>query len=253
MTYDHWEMHQTWPSLLSDEVHVWCIPLDVNARCYGQCRSLLDDAECKRADRFASQQDRERFVAAHAALRVILARYLQEEPNRLRFVYGAYGKPALDPTFTSVLCFNLAHSHDVGLCAVSDKRDVGVDIERVRPERLDHDVARHFFSVREQEELRSLPEFERVAGFFRCWTRKEAYIKGCGMGLALPLDSFDVPLALALSTELLPVHGRTMDASSWRLQDVSLNERFPGAVAATGDDWHARRLRWTWQESVLSC
>ena len=161
------------------EAHVWRIRL---APCPVD---LLSEDERARALRFHFPLHRHRFVAARSALRRILAAYLDLPPAELRFHYSPHGKPYLEHHW---LRFNLAHSEDLALCAVARAREIGVDIERIRPRPTQERIPERFFSPSEAAQLRALPP----EAFFHYWTAKEAYLKARGEGLAIPLDSFDV-------------------------------------------------------------
>jgi 4'-phosphopantetheinyl transferase len=123
---------------------------------------------------------RRRFVAAHAALRLILGAYLDLAPDALAFALGEHGKPSLrqplDPDGAR-LEFNLAHSGDLALVAVARDHPVGVDVERWSE--VEHlELAERFFSRTERDALRALASVAEQldAGFFAAWTRKEAYL-----------------------------------------------------------------------------
>lgn len=213
--------------LPADEVHVWRLTLDRPVETF---RELLQPDEIVRADRFYFEKDRKHFAVARGFLRLLLARYLHSDPKSLRFAYGAWGKPALDAEFReSSLRFNMSHSHGIALYAVTEGREIGVDVEYMRPDFATDDIARRFFSAFEFGLLCELPDHDRVAGFFRCWTRKEAYIKATGRGMSQPLDGFDVTLGSGEDVALL----RTEDGSHarWRLVDVPVNGDYAGAIA----------------------
>ena len=180
------------PSLLADEVHVWRLTLD---RPPERFLELLEPDEVERANRFYFERDRKHFVVARGFLRLLLGWYLHAGPKQLQFAYGAWGKPSLANEFCeSQLRFNMSHSHGVALYAVTQGREIGVDVEHVRAYFAGDYIARRFFSPHEVGDLRGLPEDDRVSAFFRCWTRKEAYIKATGRGMSQPLDGFDVTL-----------------------------------------------------------
>ena len=215
------------PALLEDEVHVWRLRLD---RSPEEFLALLDTDELARANRFYFEKDRKHFLVARGFLRLLLGRYLRLEPGQLQFSYGAWGKPALDGKFReSRLRFNMSHSHGVALYAVTEGREIGIDVEHVRPDFASDNVARRFFSPLEVDVFSELPEDDRVAAFFRCWTRKEAYIKATGRGLSQPLDGFDVTLGSGDSVALL----RTDDGSHerWQLVDIAVGPGYAGALA----------------------
>ena len=176
-------------------VHVWTAALDRDEATRARLESALSPDEIARANRFHFAKDRKRYVVARGLLRKILGRYLRQAPAALEFSYGAYGKPSLaGAQVSSGLTFNLAHSGELAVYAVSTKRNLGIDVELIKPESAGEDIARRYFSAREVSDLLTLPPEERVAAFFRCWTRKEAYLKATGMGLQTPLDSFSVSL-----------------------------------------------------------
>ena len=176
-------------------MHVWRAALDVPE---SQVRSLWDTLtadERQRAEHYVFEKDRTHFVVARGLLRVLLGRYLRQDPPHLRFTYGPHGKPALaTDTGGGALRFNVSHSHGLALYAITRGREVGVDVERIRPEVAQEKIAERFFSPREVTLLRALPAPLQATAFFACWTRKEAYIKATGEGLTLPLDQFDVSL-----------------------------------------------------------
>jgi 4'-phosphopantetheinyl transferase len=161
---------------------------------------------------------------------MLLGRYLDEEPRNLRFSYSQYRKPSLAGSERS-LCFNLSHSDGLVLFAIACGRDVGVDVERLRELRDAEAIARRFFSVSENAALRDLPPEQRLEGFYRCWTRKEAFIKALGEGLSRPLDSFDV--SIAGPAALLRME--TQDVERWTLHDVMPGGEYTGALAVEGD------------------
>jgi 4'-phosphopantetheinyl transferase len=193
--------------------------------------ALLDEEELARSARFVRPPDRHRFVLAHAALRLFLARCLGVDPAAVRYETGDHGKPRLGPGLAP-LEFNLSHSGGFGVVAVARDRAVGVDVEQVRdvPDALD--IADWHFSAAEREVLWSLPPAERREAFFRCWTRKEAVIKALGEGLGRALDSFDVDLAPGSVSALTRFDDRPGDEAGWSLRDLAA----PAGYAAAGAD-----------------
>lgn len=169
---------------------------------------MLDDEERRRASRFVHPVDRDRFVNAHAALRLYLARSLASTPREVRYLLGPHGKPRLEHlSQRTPLEFNLSHSGDLGLIAAAWGRTVGVDIERVRDVADAEDIAERYFAPAERAGLRAVPSGERTDVFFRCWTRKEAVIKALGEGLGRPLDSFAVDLSIRPSAQPVSLAG----------------------------------------------
>jgi 4'-phosphopantetheinyl transferase len=239
-----WELPPSRPALPGDEVHVWRARLDAPPERVRRLLDLLAPDERVRAGRFHFRRDEDRFVVARGLLRTILGGYLNSGPERLRFEYGAQGKPALAPEHNPAgLRFNVSHSEGVALYAVTRGREVGVDVERVSARVECEEIAGRFFSPREVARLRALPEALREAAFFDCWTRKEAYIKARGEGLSLPLDGFDVSLAPGEPAALLANRLDPAEVSRWSLRELRPWPGFAAAVAVEGRGWRLKCWR----------
>lgn len=220
-------------SLQSDAVHVWRVDLEQPEDVVEKFRSTLESDEIFRADRFHFEKDRRAFTVSRGFLRHVIGRYLETNPEAVRFSYGPYGKPALNGEHkNSALRFNMSHSRAVGLVAVTEAKEVGVDVEYIRADFATEDIARRFFSPREVEAFNALPTDQQVAAFFRCWTRKEAYIKAIGRGLSQPLDGFDVTLVPDDPPALL--RADEDDASRWSLSDIGVGDDYAAALVVEG-------------------
>jgi len=220
--------------VIRDGVDVWRIKL---ARPTGEVAALermLDSAERTKASMFRFERDRSRFVVAHAVLRRILGDYIGVEPRRLRFSALSGGKPVVScDGMTSTLNFNLSHSGDLALCAVSD-REVGVDCERVRSHQDVQLVSRQFFSSDEADAVDGLSGLDQTRVFYRTWVRKEAYVKATGRGLACDTTSF----TLEKCGDGMRVHdgervGRTDDA--FYVYDLPDVDDYFAAIALRGE------------------
>jgi 4'-phosphopantetheinyl transferase len=225
-------------------VHVWRADLAIAARSLDELQTTLSGEELARAARFYFPRDRRRFIASHAIVRDLLGGYLDAAPGALEFSSNEYGKPALTGNLRGALSFNLSHSGEQVLLALSRGREVGIDIEQFIPARTDSAIAENYFSPAEVARLHALPAELRPRAFFNCWTRKEAYIKARGMGLAIPLDSFDVSLAPDEPAALLrtPV---SAGPETWQLRHVELGPEYIGALVASGVGWSFELRRWT--------
>jgi 4'-phosphopantetheinyl transferase len=185
-------------------VQVWTETLDRDEGGRARLESVLSPDEKARADRFHFAKDRNRFVVGRGLLRELLGKYLHQEPAGLEFSYAQYGKPVLSgATASSGLSFNLAHSAGLAVYSVAMERNLGIDVELIKPESAGEDIARRYFSTREVVDLLALPPEQRIEAFFHCWTRKEAYLKATGMGLQTPLASFSVSLAPSQPAQFL--------------------------------------------------
>jgi 4'-phosphopantetheinyl transferase len=225
-------------ALPEDEVQLWRVDLEAVRTAESRWQKILSSDELARAARFHFQRDRQHFVAARALLRTILASYLATDPNSLTFSYSKKEKPSLGPVLAdSKVTFNVSHSGGVALLAFSRGREVGVDVEQVRRDFDLEAIARRFFSSDEQNQLFALPADEKVPAFFRCWTRKEAYIKATGDGLSLPLSQFDVSLAAGEKNALRATRPDSSEARRWLLQEVPGGADYVAALCVRGHDW----------------
>lgn len=221
-------------ALQEGEVHVWRLELDQRDEVVDRFWETLEPSEIDRANRFHFEKHRRGFVVGRGFLRHVIGSYLGTSPDALRFSYGPYGKPALDgPHQDSSLRFNLSHSHGVALFAFTEDKQLGVDVEHIRADFASEEIARRFFSRSEVESLCALPVEQQVAAFFRCWTRKEAFIKATGKGLSQSLDRFDVTLAPEVPAALL--HVSDDEAERWSMFDVEVGEGYAGALAVEGE------------------
>ena len=220
------------------EVHVWRASLDWDSTAVLPFVETLAGDELARAERFHSAVHRNRYIAARGILRTLLSRYLGTPPGDLTFTQNVHGKPALAPGREALnLRFNLSHSQDLALFAFAVGREVGVDVEFVRSSANEDRLAERFFSPDEVAALRALPQDAQREGFFRCWTRKEAYIKARGAGLSMGLATFTVPLSAYAGT-LLPIAcDDDSQTGRWWLCPLEPGPGCAGAVAAEGSDW----------------
>jgi 4'-phosphopantetheinyl transferase len=223
-------------NLRADEVHVWRATLDLPAQSVEQLEPLLSADERERARRFHFERDRRRWVIARGWLRTLLGRYLAAAPETLSFHYGRFGKPQVTNLETA-LEFNVSHSGEILLIAVTLRRAVGVDVERIRPDLSVIEIAERFFSPAECSALAALPPDVQPDAFFDCWTRKEAYIKARGDCLALPLHQFDVAFLPGEPAELLATRPDAAEASRWRLSDLRVADGYKAALAVEGSQW----------------
>jgi 4'-phosphopantetheinyl transferase len=221
-----------------DEVHVWLAhvgwpPLRIDA-----LSDVLSPPEQQNVERFRFQADRERYVIGRGLARVVLGRVLAAKPESLRFDCNAFGKPFLVEALNAGrLQFNVSHSGDIVLVAVTAGRQIGVDVERIRDDVEIDDITERFFSSREQADLAALPLHERRDAFFRCWSRKEALIKARGEGLSLPLHRFDVSVGPREPPLLLATRPDPAEAGRWAIQDVHVGAGYAASVAVEGRDW----------------
>lgn len=218
-----WKPAHVHPELRPGEVHVWRIPLSGNAP--GELDALLSRDESIRAERFHFEHDRARFICGRGLLRTILGRYLKADPCTLQFAEGAHGKPELTG-IASPLRFNLSHSDDLMLLAVTHARAVGVDLEMVRENVPVETLADYYFEPEDAWRLRLLPPPQRLWRFYELWTSTEAQLKADGTGIG---------------------HGlKVLQPDRWSLLKLVPAEGYTAALAVEGDDFQVEC--WSWQK-----
>jgi 4'-phosphopantetheinyl transferase len=225
------------------EADIWYCQVDLSKSVLSDLYALLSHGEKERADQYCFERDRNRYVARHGGLRTVLALYTGVSPSGIKFHQGSMGKPALT---SSSISFNMSQSKDLAVFAIGKEAKLGVDIEwigSIAEEEMD-DVARQFFSEGEIAELKALPPDKRTEAFFRCWTRKEAYVKVRGEGLLAPLNSFQVSVTSGYAAKSRRIEGGVLDASEWTLLDLNSPRGYVGALAIDGPGWHIKHERW---------
>ena len=196
-------------------------------------RDLLSSDELDRAARFHFERDRQCYCVARGVLRVLLGASLGVRPQELSFQYSDKGKPQLAlPYSARGVVFNVSHSGDFALLGFAQTVDIGVDIEKIRDDFDSAAIARRFFSAREQDQLSRLPAEQQHPAFFRCWTRKEAFIKALGEGLSHPLNQFDVSLDSSNSVSLT-TRPDPKEAERWWLESFDVGEGYAAAFAVS--------------------
>jgi 4'-phosphopantetheinyl transferase len=221
------------PSLTETNAHVWYRELPGTAATIADFDKTLSPDEKNRAGRYKFDRHRNDFIMCRGTLRCLLGSYLDLPPAQIEFEYSSYGKPKLAESHRSRnLKFNLSHTDGMAMFAFARDRDLGVDVEKVRSDVEIKMISRRFFAVEEQKAILALPEEHQYEAFFRCWTRKEAYIKGLGEGLSMPLDQFEVSInEIAM---LLRNHRDAAEVSRWAMFDLNVGPPYAAALAITG-------------------
>jgi len=221
-------------ALPADEVHVWYRPLIQDIPNLNSFYDFLSTDERERASRYHFDRHRNEFILTRATLRILLASYLEKSPERFAFAYSAQGKPSLANESTD-LRFNVSHtvSHDDGLAALAfaRKREIGVDVEKIRLDCDAEKLAERFFSASERDYILRFSGHALDEAFFRCWTRKEAFIKAKGGGLSIPLDQFDVSIAEGEPAALLATRPDPAEARRWQLHHLPVKAGYAAALA----------------------
>lgn len=208
------------------EAHIWSSSLIMAPDDLATAQTLLSPDEAARAARFHFPVHRDRFIAAHSWLRNTLSLYLETAPATISFLYSEHNKPYLPPSTKLPLQFNLSHSADLAVCAITHNQSVGIDIEKMEIN-SNTDLAKRFFSTEEYHVLMQSPEHERATVFYAIWARKEAILKATGKGLRIPLNQFTVSLQKSITHIELEDH-------SWSLLPLTIHPDYQAALAMNG-------------------
>ena len=217
---------------------MWAAPLRVGDASLHTLRGWLSDDERARADRLRFDDKRQQAIVSRGLLRGVLGWALDVEPGAIAFASNNFGKPLLAGEFAEAdLAFNVSHSGDRLLLAVSHGLAVGVDIERVRPNIDFLRLSERYFSPNEAAALAAVSRTHPhalVESFFCCWTRKEAVIKAVGSGVFAGLDRFDVTLGPSDPPAVLATRWPDDSPAAWSLTHLPLGDGYVGAVAERG-------------------
>jgi 4'-phosphopantetheinyl transferase len=224
--------------LSENAVHLVWFDLDARKE-VAELTVLLDEHERSRAARFRFDTIRDRFIITHALTRITLGHLLGVDAGSVRFSNSAHGKPRIDEPGIDVR-FNVSQSAGRALLAVALGREIGVDLEEERPIEV-LELAQRYFSPREYAAVARLSSEQHEPAFFRCFSRKESFVKALGFGLSLPLQDFEVGIGPSPTTQ---VSGRA-DAgslSTWTTVSLNAGDRFAAALTAEGCGWWVEGL-----------
>lgn len=230
-------------SLSGPVIHAWFVQASSDPALLARLQSLLGAEEAAKATTFRFEHLRRNYTFTHGVLRILIGRYIGEDPAQVKFCSGPNGKPYIDHSRS--VQFNLSHSNDVALMAFAADCEIGVDIEKIRPMNDVLAIASRFFCPEETAELMSMPAGEQQAAFFRCWTRKEAYLKAAGDGMRTDLDSFRVSIRHREPVRFLHINGNSDAAAQWSLHNLDIYPDCAAALAYAGSVRAVRTLPFT--------
>lgn len=231
-----------------NEVHLWRAWTQLSPAAASGLEALLSNDERAKARRYRRDGDRVRYLASHAMLRLVLSRYVDARPSSLTFSVGAHGKPRLVRDSNSPIFFNLSHSGDLALLAISGDPAVGVDIEEIKD---DVDVPALALAVLSDSELRILhaaPAGAQRHLFFRFWVRKEAVLKSCGLGLTMEPRLVEIAQNVSVGDGSAVTVLTDDKPTNWGVREVEVGDRYAAAVAAPGKDWLLRCFEHPWSK-----
>ncbi len=233
---------QCHPALRAGEVHVWRAAIDLSDERLAVLERSLGPDELARSARFRFGHGRRRFIARRGILRMLLGKYLAVPPGQVAYAGDVRGKLRLAaPLDGAGVCFSLAHSNRLALFAFALRREVGIDVESIRPLEDADAIAERHFTRSERMALAGVTGTARLELFFRYWARKEACVKATGEGLARPLTTFDVSYA-SEQPQFVPALAEAGTGSSWMLQDLASETEYAAALVVSGQDWRIQGL-----------
>lgn len=234
-----WETVFKRPYLHKDEIHLWKLQISKFKPYYEDFWNTLSESEKEKANKFRFNKDKICNVLARGVLKKLLYSYCNT--NSLFIQYTKYNKPYINDL--NNVRFNISHSKNYIIIAIAKNIDLGVDVEFINKNAVHEDVSKSFFSTEEQYELSMLKDSEKTEGFYRCWTRKEAFIKALGTGLSFPLDKFVVSLH-PYKAELLKTKWDENEKKQWLLKSFTPNPDYVGAIATKAKKVKIRLLKY---------
>ncbi|PCJ23641.1 MAG: hypothetical protein COA96_11370 [SAR86 cluster bacterium] len=244
-------------NLKENEIHLWHIDQsDFDLPELQENRlDWLSKTELARFNRYLFDRHRKQLLLGKILVRSVLSRYDETvQPKDWNFTQNDYGKPAIDPAQQKrPLFFNISHSGDKLVLAVASSEFIGVDIEQCCKPRRVSKISSRYFSTKEAAELLAMPEQSQLSRFYQLWTLKEAYIKACGLGLAIPLQHFSYSFP---GNERLVIEFNTAredDPKSWQLWQLSVNKGYKLALALKTSNASAQNYNISsWQVTDLN-
>jgi 4'-phosphopantetheinyl transferase len=229
------------------KVHVWHASLQQPEEVIQKLEAVLSEEERQRAERFRFEKDRQSYSVSRGILRTLLYRYTGIQPEEIQFKYNPAGKPFLAGLESGQnLSFNLSHAGLLVLFAFSWDRQVGIDVECIRPMEEMEQVAEKFFSPWEYKKFCKTSEKERLRAFYNCWTRKEAFIKAVGEGLSFPLREVEVSLEMGVPAQFITILGSRQEAECWTLHNLKTWDGYAAALVVEGSDHSISHKQWTY-------
>lgn len=208
-------------NLTKQQIHLWYISLNTTES-LNSLFSILSIDEQQKANDFYSNKHRTSYILRKSALRQILSQYCMTNPNAINFKYTYYQKPYFKINPFN-LQFNMSHSYNMAILAITKKHSIGIDLECIQPMENVIDIANQFFSPQEYSKFVLVPSSQKIKTFYTIWTRKEAFVKAIGEGLYYPLNAFEVTFLPTEPIKILKINNSTAEAAKWSLNSSTFN------------------------------
>ena len=225
-------------SLQTNEIHCYFANFNKISKKVENYKAMLSKEEIERADKFKFLIDKNRFIVSRGILRKLSGHYLNQDPREVGFKYGKYGKPMYRDIPN--LNFNISHSGNMVVLGFVRDNEIGVDVEKIKTDFDVLEIAQNFFSTREVKSLLNIPIENQYRAFYRCWTRKESFIKAKGSGLSFPLHSFAVSLDSDEKAEFLETNWNLNEKNNWKLFSFVPSHNYVGALSVQGSEYSVK-------------
>jgi 4'-phosphopantetheinyl transferase len=214
-----------------NDVHIWYLDLNLYLDKLEEFKAILSQEELTKAFKFKFEKHQNRFIITRANLRLILSKYINIAPENIEFIYSEKGKPSLAQNYDDLgIEFNLSHSGELALYAVTKDKRIGIDVEKIRTNCDVESIAKRFFCESEYQFISRLPEGEKQRVFYQVWTRKEAYLKATGEGLGGGLDTIELDLE-SKDTKIISIKGEEKTSNNWYLYELKMPENYLASLA----------------------
>lgn len=224
--------------ITTNEIHLWYAHDEeiCDSNLLAQYQNFLSNEERMQQKRFYFARDRHQYLITRALLRSVLSLYVSSiSPEAWQFKKNSYSKPYIENfPLPFAINFNLSHTEKMIVLAITPDRDIGVDVEFLLRRSITLDIAKRYFSEVEFQDLSALPIEQQKKRFFDLWTLKEAYIKACGMGLAIPLDHFSYSFPRSGEIQISFDSNRDDHPEYWSLWQIKPNDTHIVSLAVQG-------------------
>ncbi len=222
--------------LKQNEIHIWRLRFSKASHDPEEFyRYFLSQDEKERADRLKFQTDRNNFLLARGHLRSLLSAYLYKEPKEFELCYGSYGKPYISKDSNpDNISFNLSHSRGTSFYALTKEREIGIDIEYLRPVSRAQKIIDRFFSEEERAYYHNQPSGKKLETFFMLWCRREAYTKALGTGFNLPESKIDISFVTGEKKNNIDLIDN--GGSSLSMIEITVQQGYAASLAVSGVD-----------------
>ena len=221
-------------------VHLWIAKLSQWKANWNEMASLLDPIEWKRAERLVIPERRKDFILQRGLLRLILSKYLPQNPEQIKISTNEEGKPFLPG---EEFHFNLSHSNDLMICGITAGARIGVDIQHIYPIENIERVIKKILSPSEIKIMEHTPQNERIELFFTIWTAKEAFLKALGAGFQTPVTEIDI-CSQENGTLILQAEDPSYEVN-WSIREVDIESGYKSVLTREGSNFQVKRITLT--------